>query len=123
MRLSKFLNEENPVRKALKLDDPNDNEEYLKDTVIERIDLIRNAISVQKKNLDDTDKIQTGIMSDLLKKLRKWTDILKKRWPTDSKDYLSPVPAKPTQPPVDMNTKMPVELLNKVQGNDKEDEE
>lgn len=65
------MNEENLIRKALKLDDPNDNEEYLKDTVIERIDLIRNAISVQKKNLDDTDKIQTGIMSDLLKKLRK----------------------------------------------------
>lgn len=128
MRFREFLleKEDDTIKKALQLDDPNDNEEYLKDMVTGRISLIEYAISLQKKKvLDTTDNIQSGIMADLLKKLRKWKNVLKNRWPKDkdSDDDLSPVPAHPTQPPVDMNTKMPIDLLNKVQGNDKEEEE
>jgi len=106
----------------LSLEDPNDNEEYTKKMVIDRIETISKAIDFQKKKVDDiNDDIQNGILSDMLKKLRKWKNVLKVRWPKDSDDDLSPVPAKPTQPPIDMGTKMPIDLLAKMNG--VEDEE
>jgi len=124
MRFSKWLveKENDIVKKVLSLEDPNDNEEYTKKMVIDRIETISKAIDFQKKKVDDiNDDIQNGILSDMLKKLRKWKNVLKVRWPKDSDDDLSPVPAKPTQPPIDMGTKMPIDLLAKMNG--VEDEE
>lgn len=124
MRLSKWLleKERDIVKDVLSLEDPKDNEEYTRDMVVGKIEIISKAIEFQKDKAENVnDDIQNGILSDMLKKLRKWKDVLKSRWPKDSDDDLSPVPAKPTQAPVDMSTKMPVDLLAKMNG--VEDEE
>lgn len=121
-----ILNEdENLVKKALKLDNPKNNEEYLKDIVIDWISILDNAIKIQKKKVlsDTKDEIQLGILNDLLLKSRKWLDLLKERWPKEkvSNSNLSPVSSKPNQPPIDMNSKMPADMLSKIQGTDKEE--
>jgi len=74
MRLYKYLNEEDIVQKALKIDEPEVGEEYPKDEVKEKLSLLQSAIDVQSKivDKDEDDKALQAILDDLMDKKDKW---------------------------------------------------
>lgn len=129
MNFKKYLlnEDENAIKDALQLSTPKNNEEYLKEVVLKWIAMLNDAIKLQKNKVmsDTNDEIQLGILNDLLLKTRKWIELYKERWPDDkiSNSNLSPVSSKPNQPPIDMNSKMPADMLSKIQGTNVEDKE
>lgn len=64
------------IKKALSIKEPNGIDEYTEDFVNNQLDLLRYAISLQKKEVikSDDSKSQVAILSDLQDKLTKWVE-------------------------------------------------
>ena len=73
MRLARFLNEEDVVKKGLELMEPEIGEEYSDELVKEYISIIKNAIGAQKK--EEMNDAAKAILKDLEDKLNKWENI------------------------------------------------
>ena len=73
MRLSRFLNEEDVIKKGLSVSEPEVGEEYSDDEVKEYISIIKNAIGAQKK--EEMDDAAKAILKDLEDKLNKWENV------------------------------------------------
>ena len=73
MRLSRFLNEEDVIKKGLSVSEPEVGEEYSDDEVKEYISIIKNAIGAQKK--EEMNDAAKAILKDLEDKLNKWENV------------------------------------------------
>jgi len=73
MRLARFLNEEDVVKKGLELMEPEVGEEYSDEDVKEYISIIKNAIAAQKK--EEMNDAAKAMLKDLEDKLNKWENI------------------------------------------------
>lgn len=126
MKFKQFLieSDRDVIKDAINVRNPESGVEYIKDIVVNNLNLLKYAISIQKRKvLDDIDNdIENSILEDLSKKLRLWKDIFKTRWPDEESDNLSPNKPKPNQPPVDANSKVPLDVFNKMQGNEEDPE-
>jgi len=82
MRLLKFLNEENMVKKALSIDEPKVNGDYDEVEVADNLEAIRIAIGKQteeiaklrKSGSDESLKAARAVLSDLKDKEDKWSN-------------------------------------------------
>jgi hypothetical protein len=92
MRLTRFLNEEDAIKKGLEVPEPEVGEKYSKEEVKKYISLIKNAISAQKEDGDE------AILKDLEDKLDKWQNV-----ETEVK------PAGPVVPAIDIMAAQPPE--------------
>lgn len=71
MRLRRFLNEEDTIKKALSMDEPEPNSKYEKDEVKSIIKILKDAIDAQKSK-DTSQDSSKAILKDLKDKLDKW---------------------------------------------------
>lgn len=80
MRLTRFLYEEDAVKKALEIEEPAVGEEYSDEEVKWRISDIKDAIEVQKKNGVESEA-DNALLKDLEDKLDKWENVDKETEP------------------------------------------
>ena len=74
MRLTRFLYEEDAVKKALEIEEPAVGEEYSDEEIKMRISDIKDAIKAQKKNGIESEA-DNALLKDLTDKLDKWENI------------------------------------------------
>ena len=81
MRLKRFLNEEDSIKKALAMEEPEVGEEYSEEEVASKLEVLQIAIGKQAESLgklkkgngsEDQLKAARGIMADLEDKEEKW---------------------------------------------------
>lgn len=73
MRLARFLNEEDVVKKGLSVAEPEVGEEYSDELVKEYISIIKNAIAAQEK--EEMNDAAKAMLKDLEDKLNKWENL------------------------------------------------
>ena len=90
MRLARFLNEEDAIKKGLSIDEPEIDGEYSKDEIKYNVSTIKDAISAQEKKGIESEA-DNSILKDLEDKLDKWKNVK-----TETK------PAGPVVPAIDV---------------------
>ena len=73
MRLARFLNEEDVIKKGLSVMEPEVGEKYSDEEVKEYTSTVKDAIAAQKK--EDMNDAAKAILKDLEDKLDKWENI------------------------------------------------
>ena len=73
MRLARFLNEEDVIKKGLSVMEPEVGEKYSDEEVKEYISTVKDAIAAQKK--EDMNDAAKAILKDLEDKLDKWENV------------------------------------------------
>jgi hypothetical protein len=89
MRLRRFLNEEDIVKKALSIDEPEVGEDYDESEAADNIDIIDSAINKVSGGESEADK---NILSDLKDKKEKWSNWkkeVKSKGPNPSPDEVA----------------------------------
>jgi hypothetical protein len=79
MRLNRYLREEDIVKKALDLDEPEIDTKYSDESIIRRTEIIEDAIMAAEKIKDD--EAREAIIADLEDKLDKWENVKKETEP------------------------------------------
>lgn len=91
MNFKDFLNEkqtQKEVKNALDIEMPDELQNYLPETIDDKLSLLNFAISLQKKEVlkNENDKQSIAILNDLLNKKEKWEQFKKQETPVKKKE-------------------------------------
>jgi len=117
MRLNRYIKEEDSVKNALDIGEPEVNGKYSERVIADNIDKIKKAISNLSKPKNDADE---AILSDLEDKLEKWENVDKETKPSGP---AKPPEEKPEEPPEEKEEEPPEEKEEPPKEKEEDDEE